>query len=192
MPYPSGTVFLDTKYGVQAMLRAVCLVFFLASSANAGDVAYRFEWQGSGGYSIRGAMSFDVALLGRKLVREDDLSCFQITGYLGEEQIGRWALGNLTLDTTWTLTFSPSAEAFEVYSEVHPMPQAWNMDGYGENCGTPGFGFNIGNAAQDICVDGQLVVESQMPPPTPFPVQRVQSVKFASDACRPEVLLSRL
>ncbi len=141
---------------------------------------------------MSGAMSFDAALLGRKLVREDDMSCFQITGKSGEEQIGRWALGMLTLDTTWVLTFDPGTQEFVVFSELHPMPQAWNMNGFGENCGNPGFGFNIGNAAQDLCVDGALIVQSQVAPPTPFPVTRVGSVKFADDACRPEVLLSGL
>ncbi|KMW58470.1 hypothetical protein AIOL_003445 [Candidatus Rhodobacter oscarellae] len=171
------------------------LAFVFAAAAapgQAGDVTYRFEWQGAGGYVMQGRMSFDVALLGKRYVLEDDLSCFEISGTKDGVPVGRWALGMLLPETTWRLTFAPTPSEFVVFGEDFPMPQAWNMDGFGRNCGDPGFGFNIGGAAQDLCVDGALIVASQVPPPRPMPVERANGIKFASDACRAEALLSGL
>jgi hypothetical protein len=71
------------------------------------------------------------------------------------------------------------------------MPQAWNMDGFGRNCGPGGFGFNIGGAAQDICVDGRLIVASQVPPPTPLAATPAPGLSFPPDACSGELLLGR-
>ncbi len=165
----------------------------LAPVAAAGEsAAYRFEWQGGGDWTMRGALSFDAALLDGAWVLEDEVQCFFIEGYQDDVPMGRWALGLLTEETTWTLTFDPAAGHFVIYSIDAFMPQAWNMDGAGTDCGDPGFGFNIGNAAQDLCVDGELVVASQVAPDLPFPALRDDSVEFPADACRGHALLSRL
>jgi hypothetical protein len=36
------------------------------------------------------------------------------------------------------------------------------------NCGKPGFGFNSGNYAQDICVNGTYIQASSIDPATPL------------------------
>jgi len=169
-----------------------CVVFMAclwAQAALADTAAYKFTWVGNGGYELRGIMAFDAALLSVSRVYETDVSCFEITGFKDEVQVGRWALGMLTPETTWTMTFDTSSQEFVVYSPETPMPQAWNMNGGGYNCGAPGFGFNIGSAAQDICVDGDLKFDSQVAPPRPFPAMPELAPKFSQDACRPEVLL---
>lgn len=161
-------------------------------AAQADSRTYRFEWVGGGGYVMQGALAFDSALSGKRLIFEKDLTCFEIVGFAEEKQIGRWALGMLTPDTTWRLTFDPHRAEFLVYGRETLMPQAWNMDGVGENCGTPGFGFNIGSAAQDLCVDGTLIVASQVAPPRPFPAKAAPGYRFSADACLTELLLGQL
>ncbi|MGR3376443.1 hypothetical protein [Salipiger abyssi] len=174
------TIFLVTGLGLGA------------APAWAENASYRFEWQGSGGYAMRGALSFDAALLGREEVRASDLTCFVIEGYRDSEPIGRWALGMLNEETTWSLSFRPSGPEFIVFGPGHPMPQAWNMDGAGTDCGPGGFGFNIGNAAQDLCLDGRLVIGSQVDPSRPFPAVRDDDVPFPSDGCMGPMLMSKL
>ncbi|WP_298497555.1 hypothetical protein [uncultured Maritimibacter sp.] len=168
------------------------LLFCTAGPVMAEDVTYRFQWQGAGGYSLRGVMSFDESLAGADVVYEGDLTCFAIEGYEGKKPIGRWALGMLTEETSWTVTFLPEPSQFVVYSDAAQMPQAWNMNGLGEDCGTPGFGFNIGNQAQDLCLNGEWVWESQVEPSRPFPAVRDDNVEFPPDACRETMMLSGL
>ncbi len=168
------------------------LAALAAAPAGAQDATFRFEWSGGGGYAMRGALSFPAARLDAKLVLEDDVRCFAIEGLKGGKVIGRWALGMLTEETTWRLTFSPAASGFVVWGDGAPMPQAWNMDGAGYDCGAGGFGFNIGNAAQDLCLDGELLRDSQVDPARPFPAMRDDGFSFPGDACRGEVLMGHL
>lgn len=172
------------------LLAAAALLATLPAQAQ--NATFRFEWIGEGGYSLRGGLSFPAALLGQRLVLEDDLDCFAIEGYRDGQAIGRWALGMLTEETTWRLTFDPAAAAFVVWGPGAPMPQAWNMDGQGVDCGAGGFGFNIGNAAQDICLDGNLLTESQVAPSRPFPALRDDDFDLKGDACRGTVLMGAL
>ena len=123
---------------------------------------------------------------------ETEVQCFFIDGYHEGERIGHWALGRLAPETSWTLTFDPVASEFVVYGAGAFMPQAWNMNGFGDDCGTEGFGFNIGNAAQDLCLDGKLLVASQIPPERPFPARPDPGARFPSDACAGDLLLSAL
>ncbi|MAM62675.1 MAG: hypothetical protein CMH11_14430 [Maritimibacter sp.] len=163
-----------------------------SAPAQGQDVAYSFTWEGAGGYVMQGGIAFDSDRPGGRLVRENDVQCFVIEGFRNGEPIGRWALGQLTEETTWTLTFSPAQSAFVVYGPMADMPQAWNMNGFGENCGDPGFGFNIGNFAQDLCVDGELARDSQIAPARPFPATRDDGYVFPSDGCRSALMLSHL
>ncbi len=176
------------RYGLVA---GVC-AFALSGAAWAGDVTYRFEWQGAGGYLMQGALSFDDALMSRQLIVEEDIACFVIDGYKDAEPVGRWALGMRTEETTWQLTFDPVLEELVVWSVDFPMPQAWNMNGAGTNCGEGGFGFNIGNAAQDLCLDGKLLRDSQIDPSRPMPTLRDDNYTFPSDACAGVMLMGRL
>ena len=144
--------------------------------------SWAFAWQGAGGYEMRGALRFDAAQAGR-IVRETDLSCFVIEGTRDGDPVGRWALTMLGVDTTWRLHFDAQAGVFLVEGDGAWMPQAWNMDGTGDDCGPGGFGFNIGNYAQDLCIDDTLIVASQVDPFTPFPAARNDGYTFPRDAC---------
>ncbi|SDI98484.1 hypothetical protein [Salipiger marinus] len=170
-------------------LMAVLATLALAGAAHAQNLTWRFDWQGGGGYSLRGALAFDAAMAERDVVVAEDVDCFVIEGFRDGAPIGRWALGMLTEDTTWRLTFHPQRDAFAVYGPDALMPQAWNMDGFGTDCGAGGFGFNIGNAAQDLCLDGRLLQMSQVAPDRPFPAQRDDAYRFPSDACRAPMLM---
>lgn len=164
----------------------------IAGTALADPVVYAFEWQGSGGYRLKGALEFDPAEVAGPIVLETDLSCFVIEGLKEGTPVGRWALTMLNEETTWRLHFDPVASSFIVDGEGIWMPQAWNMNGEGIDCGPEGFGFNIGNAAQDICLNGKLIVESQALPSAPFPASRVKDFAFPRDACKLPALLSLL
>lgn len=172
--------------------RLFACLLLLAGPLRAEQASYSFAWEGGGGYALRGALSFDADFLGRGLVRGHELSCFVIEGSKNGVPVGRWALGDLDALTTWRLHFDPEAPAFLVEGQGIDMPQAWNMDGGGYDCGAGGFGFNIGNAAQDICIDGELIFESQASPFRPFPAVRVADFDFPPDACIGPDLLSLL
>lgn len=174
-----------------AMLAAI-IATPLAAPVAAQDVAYAFEWEGAGGYTMRGGLAFDESRAEDGLVTEDEVQCFYIEGYRHGAPIGRWALQMLTEETTWAMTFEPVSGQFVVFGDGAPMPQAWNMNGFGTDCGEGGFGFNIGNAAQDLCLDGELQVESQVAPSRPFPAARADDLSFPGDACKGAVLMSGL
>ncbi|WP_239520555.1 hypothetical protein [Pseudooceanicola aestuarii] len=174
------------------LLATLLAVLPRPGQAQAGQAIYTFHWIGGNGYEMRGAMSFPDALAQTPQVIEHDVQCFQIAGTYQGAPLGHWGLGLLEEDSSWRLTFDPLAEAFAVFGAATPMPQAWNMDGAGTDCGTGGFGFNIGNAAQDLCHDGALLVPSQVPPGRPFAARRVERFEFAPHACRAPLLMSRL
>lgn len=175
------------------MLRVAGMVLaFCTGAASAQPVTYAFEWEGSGGYRVKGALEFDPAEVSGPLVLENDVSCFVIEGTREGEPVGRWALTMLDEQTTWRLHFDPAAGSFLVDGEGIWMPQAWNMNGEGIDCGEDGFGFNIGNAAQDICLNGELIIDSQVDPDAPFPATRVEDFEFPRDACNLPALLSLL
>ncbi|WP_353473194.1 hypothetical protein PVT71_03935 [Salipiger sp. H15] len=178
-----------SKTGAAAVAGLVLLAG--AGGAGAADLGWRFDWQGNGGYEMRGAIAFDAALAERDYVYAEDVECFVVEGYHEGKPIGRWALGMKTDKTSWALTFRPKESAFEVFGPESPMPQAWNMNGFGTDCGQEGFGFNIGNAAQDLCLNGRLLTASQVTPSRPFPATRDDAVSFPGDACLAPELLSR-
>ncbi|SMX39038.1 hypothetical protein [Maliponia aquimaris] len=172
-------------------LLAACLAG-VAGVAAAEPETWAFEWQGSGGYAVRGALSYDSAAVEGPFVVEGDVTCFVIEGTKDGAAVGRWALGQLNEQTSWRLHFDPAGGSFVVDGEGIWMPQAWNMNGEGTDCGAGGFGFNIGNAAQDICLDNSLVVDSQVLPTQAFPAVRVARYDFPGDACTGPALLSLL
>ena len=173
---------------VLAAILAFWMVLPLAVQAE--QVTYRFVWQGANDYAMRGAVAFDASATHGRLVRERDVICFVITGTQRNETIGRWDLGQLTLDTSWRLHFDPVAEAFLAEGQGVRMPQAWNMNGAGTNCGPGGFGFNLGNLGQDLCRDNTPLWESQINPFRPFPAFRDDDYVFPPGACLAPDLLS--
>lgn len=179
--------------GTVTNLRAIfAMVFLCPIGALAQEQIYVFQWNGAGGYSMTGALSFDSRDLTGPMIMADDVQCFEIEGYVGDTAIGSWGLGQLTEKTSWRLHFVPSQPAFVVDGFWVRMPQAWNMNGAGSDCGIGGFGFNIGNIGQDLCVDNHVIVESRIAPHVPFPVIRDDSYVFGADACRAPMVLGAL
>ena len=75
---------------------------------------------------------------------------------------------------SWTLNYDPAMREFLTPGAMGlGVSQAWNADGTATDCGDPGFGFNLGNYAQDFCLNGRWVEESGMPPETPFLVSPI-------------------
>ncbi|MDA7426247.1 hypothetical protein [Thalassococcus lentus] len=163
-----------------------------ASAAMAQEARYGFVWEGANGYRMTGSMSFDKALIGTRLINESDMICFAIQGFKDGEPIGSWSLGMLNELTSWRLHFDPVAVAFVVDGFGIPMPQAWNMNGAGTDCGMGGFGFNLGNLGQDFCTDNQVIAESRVAPAKPFPAWRDDTISFPVGACTGPDLLSLL
>ncbi len=169
------------------------LGFLLPAPAAWSETAtYRFVWQGDNGYAMTGALAFDASRVPGRFVREADAMCFVIEGTLEGEPIGRWALGMLNEQTSWRLFFDPVLSAFLVEGQGIRMPQAWNMNGAGDDCGIGGFGFNLGNLGQDFCRDNRVIVESRVDPYAPFPAVRDDGFRFPTDACKGPDLLSYL
>lgn len=174
--------------------RFVILVLALLPSFGFAQTAiYTFKWPGSGGYNLSGAMQLDTST-GANILTQDQVMCFEIFGFQNEDRLGQWYLSDRNPATTWVLNFDLTTSEFLVFGqgENSEMPQAWNMNGAGVNCGDPGFGFNIGNAAQDICVDGELIFESQVAPSRALPAQRVDVYEFTDPGCSGPLLLSQI
>ncbi len=168
-------------------------LFWLPSFGIADPATYVFTWQGAGGYRMDGAVRFQNNAP-TPIWTQDDVQCFEVFGYRDDASVGQWFLSNRTPDTTWVLNFDPSRSAFVVVGDIAGlgMPQAWNMDGFGYNCGPNGFGFNLASFAQDLCIDGDLIEESQVPPPQPLPATLVQSHDFTDPDCAGPLMLSGL
>ncbi len=164
------------------------LIWCWPVSAAAEEVTYRFEWEGANGYRLEGALAFDRKQAG-PLVRETDVTCFEIAGYLDDAPLGRWDLSMLLPDTAWRLNFVAPESRFMVEGEGAWMPQAWNMRGDGSGCGQGGFGFNLGNIAQDICINDQVIEDSQVSPFKSFPATRFDDHSFSPRACHGPMLL---
>jgi hypothetical protein len=168
------------------------LMILLAAPLRAETVTMAFRWEGSGGYAVSGALQYDTRDVSGPLVRDSDLICFHVDGTKDGEAIGHWGLRMLNEETDWRLFLDPEGPELLVEGMGVDMPQAWNMDGFGTSCGAGGFGFNIGSAAQDLCLDGALLYESQVDPFRPFPVERVTEHAFPPYACNAPALMSAL
>ena len=143
------------------VLRAAVLASLAALPARAET--YAFCWIGSGGYSMSGTMEAE----GHGLVTQDEVSGFEITGFRDGVRIGHWGLADRTDATTWILTFDTRRLEFPTGGGPGSY-QAWNADGTASDCGDPGFGFNAGNNAQDVCVDGVWITDSMVDRDRPF------------------------
>ena len=160
------------------MKHATLALLLLATPAQA--VTHGFCWRGSDGYRIEGFITYDEADADR-LLTEDDVLGFGITGWRHEAYLGRWSMKELTPETSWTLRFDPRTLSFPMGGFIeNDTYQEWNADGFAEDCGNPGFGFNGGNRAQDLCVDGVFIDESGIDPDTPLEI-----APDAADPCGP-------
>jgi len=126
-------------------------------------------WTGGSGYTMTGRMDLPDKAMRKTLVTEADITAFQITGYLKGERIGSWSLKDRKPNTTWILRFEPKTLSFPVGGNFGSLvSQGWNADGNVDDCGTPGFGFNSGNYAQDVCINGVYIEASSIDPDTPL------------------------
>lgn len=159
------------------MLRAAALLAALAAPAQAAT--HGFYWIGAAGYRIEGVIAYPDGAAG--ILTEDDLTGFSIAGWRDGAFLGRWSLDERIPATSLTIRFDADALAFPMGGRrADGTYQAWNADGMVEDCGDPGFGFNGGDRAQDVCVDGAFVDASGIPPDTPLAISA-----DASDPCGP-------
>ncbi|MEM9797790.1 MAG: hypothetical protein AAF919_14955 [Pseudomonadota bacterium] len=150
------------------MIRAVLLFAALAAPAQAST--YAFCWRGDEGYRIEGWITVPGGAQG--VLTEDDLVGFEIMGWQDDAFLGKWSMRDATEGTSWTLRFDADRLEFPMGGfRENDTYQEWNANGYANDCGNPGFGFNGGNRAQDICVNGIFIDESGIDPDTPLRVQ---------------------
>ncbi|MGZ9808917.1 hypothetical protein ACXN5S_00455 [Pseudoroseicyclus sp. H15] len=118
---------------------------------------------------MTGRIAFPDSALGKALVTERDVTEFEITGWLDGAEIGAWSLDELTPETTWHLNFDPKERRFPTGGNYPgAASQGWNANGEVNDCGPGGFGFNSGNWAQDVCLDGTWISASSIEPDVPF------------------------
>lgn len=146
-----------------------------------------FCWQGGGGYTMTGRFSFPDNLANAALIREDDVTEFEIIGYFEGEYVGSWDAMGRNDDTSWLLQYDPRRGYFPLkgFSGLYQM---WNANGFVDDCGTPGFGFNAGNGGQDVCVDGTYIATSTIAWDTPILTTDTQPTA----QCSGPALLGRL
>ncbi len=150
----------------ERMIRAALL---LALATPAQAATHAFCWTGAAGYRVEGTITYPDGARG--ILTEEDVTGFAIEGWRDDTLLGRWSLDERTPDTTFILRFDAETLSFPMGGyESDGTYQAWNADGTATDCGDPGFGFNGGNRAQDVCVDGTFVEESGIAPGTPLAV----------------------
>ena len=159
------------------------LVALLATTTPVAAESWAFCWIGANGWSMEGFIAYPDGASG--LLTQDDLTAFEITGLRDGVPVGRWSMADRTPDTTFVLRFDADALAFPTGGDpASDDYQAWNADGFVTDCGTPGFGFNGGDRAQDVCVDGVFVEESGVAPDTPLTI-----AANAATPCGPALLM---
>ncbi len=151
------------------MLRPLSLTLLLLPVA-APAAEFAFCWEGGGGYTMVGRMTVSDFALSQTLVTEADVTAFNIQGFQDGRFVGSWDMRQSGPTTTFHLRFDPAAGTFPMGGSSDLDYQAWNADGTASNCGNPGFGFNAGNNAQDVCINGSWITESMIDRWTPLEV----------------------
>jgi hypothetical protein len=151
-------------------LAALLLAASATAAAPSDTARFRFCWIGAGGYTMEGVIGFPAELLGTGIITQADVTEFAIRGFLDGLPVGSWSLADRTDDTSWTLFFDTRAIAFPMGGYfLEQSYQEWNANGRVDDCGVPGFGFNGGNLAQDVCIDNVWIEDSSIDPATPLP-----------------------
>lgn len=151
------------------MIRTAAVLACFALPVQAAD--FEFCWEGDNGYRMEGFMEVPDALLNRSLLTHADVTDFFIQGFKDDVPLGAWDLRQLTPTTRWNLSFDPRGMVFPT-GGMHDSDkgQAWNAGGAADDCGDPGFGFNSGTNAQDLCVNNVWRTDSMISRYTRFPV----------------------
>jgi len=159
------------------MIKIATLLVCLAVPAQAAD--FEFCWKGANGYRMEGTMTVPDAAMDLALVTHDDVTAFTIRGFQDDVPLGAWSLSQLTPTTSWNLSFDPRGMVFPT-GGMHdgPKGQAWNAGGRADDCDDPGFGFNSGTNAQDLCVNNVWRTDSMINRFTRFPVFPAGSTDF--------------
>ncbi len=160
---------------------AVCF----AAPANAVEVFVC--WIGNGGYTMNGRMVYPDALSGQRFIRQDDVTEFEITGYFEGRRIGYWNLDQRTPFTSWLLRYDARLGIFPTEG-TSGLYQMWNANGFVNDCGVDGFGFNSGNGGQDVCIDNTYISASTIDWDTPI----VGLAEEASPLCEGPALVGAL
>ena len=154
-----------TRRAVRNMQAIMVCMFAFAPTAQAAVL--NLCWTGGSGYTMTGRMELPDSAMRKSMVREDDVSAFKITGYLNGVRVGSWNMRDRTADTSWALYFDPQSFTFLTAFDLgRQVSQEWNANGNVDDCGTPGFGFNAGNYAQDVCINGVYIEPSSIDPET--------------------------
>lgn len=149
---------------MQALVACICV-----SGSGLQAAVLNLCWTGANGYTMTGQITLPEAAMAQSVVTQDDVTHFTISGYQSGRLLGTWDMADTGPDTTWFLRFRPETMEFPTGDWFGTEnSQGWNANGAVRNCGNPGFGFNAGNYAQDICVDGVYVTDSSIPPATPL------------------------
>jgi hypothetical protein len=151
---------------------AALLLAASATAAVPSDDAARFQfcWTGANGFTMEGIIGFPAELLGTGIITQADITEFAIWGYHNGLPIGSWNMADRTTETSWTLFFDTRSIAFPMGGYfLEQSYQEWNANGQVNDCGAPGFGFNGGNWAQDVCIDNTWIEASSIDPDTPLP-----------------------
>ncbi len=150
------------------MLR-ILILGLLATPSFAED--FEFCWEGENGYRMEGTMSVPDPLMNRSLLTHNDITEFFIVGFKDDIPLGTWDMRQVTETTSWNLSFDPRGMVFPT-GGMHDSDkgQAWNAGGAADDCGDPGFGFNSGTNAQDLCVNNVWHTDSMINRYTRFPV----------------------
>ena len=148
------------------MIRAVSVTLALIATPIWAETRY-ICWRGNAGYSMTGEMTYPDTAAAHGIVTQDDVTEFRITGYLDGVEIGNWDMSERTEATSWLLRYDPRNHLF-ILGGTFGLYQAWNANGEVNNCGSGGFGFNSGNAGQDVCIDNRYIEDSTIDPLTPF------------------------
>ena len=155
-----------------SVCKSVIPLSFLLSAlspvaATAADLS--FCWTGANGYTMTGKMRVAPDAMDGGIVTENDLTAFKIAGYRDGKLLGTWDMTQRDPQTTWHLRFDSDTMTFLTGGSFQSLhSQGWNANGNVSDCGTPGFGFNSGNYAQDICVNGRYLSDSSIDPTTPL------------------------
>ena len=182
----NGVHFLAQFLGSRNWLPALVACAVLSAAPALAETRY-ICWRGAGGYTMTGSFSFPDRLTAADRVSGTELTAFRIEGYRDGKPLGSWDLADREPGTSWLVDYAPREGRFRLGSG-DGIYQAWNANGAVDDCGDPGFGFNAGNAGQDVCVDGAFRRDSTIAWDTPL-------VTYAAprqpDACDNAPLMSK-
>jgi hypothetical protein len=165
----------------------LCLIASANAAASSDTARFQFCWIGAGGYTMEGIIGIPSDLIGTGIITQAEVTEFAIWGYHNGLPVGSWDMDDRTTETSWTLFFDTDAMAFPTGGHfMEQSYQEWNANGRVDNCGKPGFGFNGGNWAQDVCIDNVWIRESSIDPDTPLPAVPVDEAM----RCDPVVPMS--